>query len=350
MAKKCKEEEEEAGADFMTSFADMMTLLMAFFVLLFAMSTVDEQKFVALLKGLEENFGNSTLQDGLLNGGESILGANLEAGSAIPVPGGSLSLIEIPEVLVDGGEEPDKGEGEKVEPEPGEEEVVGGGYLTRKDLEEVEQAVRGALEESGFADDVAFRFNERGLVISIATDEVLFDIGKAELKDGSLEILEIITKQLLGFPNVVWVDGHTDSTPFPSPEFYDNKQLSSDRANAVVSHMTYDLGMPGERLIPVGFGADRPLVDNSTPENRARNRRVEIVISAGDSGTAAADAKVDQSANPEVGAAGDAASPADGAEAHISDGDVDGVATEVQDVPINETPVSAGGPAASSRR
>jgi chemotaxis protein MotB len=325
MAKKCKckGEDEEGGADFMTSFADMMTLLMAFFVLLFAMSTVDEQKFVALLKGLEANFGNSALQDGLLNGGESILGANLEAGSAIPVPGGSLSLIEEPNAEINGSEDPDLGEGEQIELEPGEEEVVGGGYLTRKDLEEVEKAVQKALEDTGFADDVAFRFNERGLVISVATDEVLFGPSQSDLQEGSLEILDIISKQLLNFPNTIWVDGHTDSIPFPNPEHYDNKRLSSDRANAVVNYMTYRQGLPSNRLIPVGFGSDRPLVDNDTPDNRAKNRRVEIVISAGNSGTAEADAEVD-------------AAQDQGAAAQIEDVRDDGVAEDVVNVPETE--------------
>jgi chemotaxis protein MotB len=325
MAKKhkCKEEDEEAGADFMTSFADMMTLLMAFFVLLFAMSTVDEQKFVALLKGLEANFGNSALQDGLLNGGESILGANLEAGSAIPVPGGSLSLIEEPNAEINGSEEPDLGEGEQVELEPGEEEVVGGGYLTRKDLEEVEKAVQQALEDTGFAEDVAFRFNERGLVISVATDEVLFAPSKSDLQEGSLEILDVISEQLLDFPNIIWVDGHTDAIPFPNPEHYDNKRLSSDRANAVVNYMTYKQGLPSNRLIPVGFGADRPLVDNATPENRAKNRRVEIVISAGNSGTAEADAEVD-------------AAQDQGAETQIDDPGDDGLPQDVVNIPVSE--------------
>lgn len=312
----------------MTSFADMMTLLMAFFVLLFAMSTIDEQKFVALLKGLEENFGNSTLQDGLLDGGESILGANLEAGSAIPIPGGSLSIMPTPSIEPeDEADEaqvkPEPGKDVEQDPDPGEHPEDGGGYLTRKELEEVEEAIKRALNEQGLADDVNFRFNERGLVISIATDEILFAAGKADLKQGSLEILAIISEKLLEFDNTIWVDGHTDSKPFPTPEFYDNKRLSSDRANAVVSHMTYQLGMPSARLLPVGFGPDRPLAPNDTAENRAINRRVEIVISAGNGGTADADADADA----------DVSSGDGDTEAQSDSPDVDGIEDAILDGP-----------------
>ena len=212
MAKKCKCEEPAKEGNFMTTFADMVTLLMAFFVLLFAMSSVDEAKFIVLLKGLEESFGNSTLQSGVLNGGESLVGANLDGGSAIPIPGGSLLLDSKDSILdqdnqIDPIEDPNETSG-------GEEGPNDSKYLSREELEAVRGALEARLKEQGLDSAVSFRFNERGLVVAIATDDVLFEPARAQLSSASSEVLDIVAEQLKEFPNVVWVDGHTDNVPF----------------------------------------------------------------------------------------------------------------------------------------
>ncbi|MEM9035320.1 MAG: flagellar motor protein MotB [Actinomycetota bacterium] len=281
---KCPELEED---NFMTTYADMVTLLMAFFVLLFAMSTVDEAKFIVLLKGLEENFGNSTLQSGVLNGGESILGANLEAGSAIPIPGGSLFLDSTTEIVDDDREDsPDDGtddeDGEESDGEdsPG---VSEDEFLDRSELEELQARLELVLEAEGRRDEVNFRFDERGLVIAVATDDVLFASGSAELQDVE-GVLDVIAPEIVDIPNALFVDGHTDDIPFPSLE-YTNRNLSADRAIAVSAELERTYGVAADRLIPAGYGEWRPIADNSTEAGRAANRRVELVVAAGGSGS-----------------------------------------------------------------
>ncbi len=286
--------EEEGGGDFMTTFADMVTLLMAFFVLLFAMSSVDQAKFIVLLKGLEENFGNSTLQEGVLNGGDSIVGANLAAGSAIPAPGGSLSLIEVEappdptQIVAEDETRPDRPE-EAAGGTDGDDD--GSPTLTRADLEEVRRALEVVLAETGFDDDVSLRFNERGLAVAIATDDLLFDTGSAELRGEDIAILDVIAAELTGFDNEILVDGHTDDVPFGGGA-YSNLDLSADRAVAVAHYLT-DFrapsvdGQPGPaiapvRLVPTGYGEWRPLGDNATAEGRGENRRVELIVAAED--------------------------------------------------------------------
>ncbi|MEO1062728.1 MAG: flagellar motor protein MotB [Actinomycetota bacterium] len=286
----------EASADnFMTTYADMVTLLMAFFVLLFAMSSVDEAKFIVLLKGLEENFGNATLQSGVLNGGESILGANLSSGSAIPVPGGSL-FLDAQEILEldpdeDGGTDEDDDEGadedeaaatedDTEDPPPGEFESD---FLDREDLRRLQSRLEAILEQEGRRDDVNFRFDERGLVISVATDDVLFESGSSELSDAD-GVLDVIAPEIAGFPNAVFVDGHTDDVPFPGLEFT-NRDLSAARALAVAAELERNFGIAPDRLIPAGYGEWRPIADNDTAEGRASNRRVELVIAADQTGS-----------------------------------------------------------------
>ena len=280
-----KEPEPEGGA-YLTTYADMVTLLMAFFVLLFAMSSVDEAKFIVLLKGLEENFGNSTLQSGVLNGGSSVVGANLAGGSTIPVPGGSLSILDSPdsivgEVAVGEDEDEDPTEGEETGG-PGEED---GRMLSREELDAVRGALEVVLVEAGLQDDVSFHFNERGLAVAIATDDVLFATGSAELIDGVNRVLDVVAPALRDFDNVIFVDGHTDDVPFGG-EDYTNLDLATDRAVAVAKELSAAYGIRAERLVPTGYAEWRPIDTNDTAEGRARNRRVELVIAAASSGDA----------------------------------------------------------------
>lgn len=303
MARKHKCPEPDTD-NFMTTYADMVTLLMAFFVLLFAMSTVDEAKFIVLLKGLEENFGNSTLQSGVLNGGESILGANLQAGSAIPVPGGSLFLEASVEIIGD-----DPGDNDEVGPNedsgPRDDDANAGpaddnanAFLDREDLAELQQRLELVLEAEGRRDDVNFRFDERGLVIAVATDDVLFSSGSAELRDVD-GVLDVIAPEIIDIPNALFVDGHTDDIPFPSLD-YTNRDLSAERALAVAAELERTYGVAPDRLIPSGYGEWRPIADNSTEEGRAANRRVELVVAADNSGSAEefADELADDGSDP----------------------------------------------------
>lgn len=286
MPRSRKSEEPPKPGNFMTTFADMVTLLMAFFVLLFAMSTVDEAKFIVLLKGLEESFGNATLQSGILNGGESLVGANLDGGSAVPIPGGSLlldsedSILDNPPEVLEPSDPGDPPEGSV-----GEEDSK---YLSRDELEAVRGALEARLEEQGLDDAVSFRFNERGLVVAIATDDVLFEPARATLSAASHEVLDLVADELKKFPNIVWVDGHTDDVPFVGVG-YTNDDLSSDRAVAVKKYLMNEHQVPPTRLISAGYADIRPIADNSTSEGRAKNRRVELVISSGDSYSAGVD-------------------------------------------------------------
>ncbi|MEM9711750.1 MAG: flagellar motor protein MotB [Actinomycetota bacterium] len=335
---KCPEVEQD---NFMTTYADMVTLLMAFFVLLFAMSTVDEAKFIVLLKGLEENFGNATLQSGVLNGGESILGANLAAGSAIPVPGGSLFLEASDQVLENGTEEgAEAGNGgttgtEESGPEPDPEDppppVEGepdDAFLDREELRQLQERLESILEQEGRRDDVNFRFDERGLVISVATDDVLFASGSSELNDAD-GVLEVIAPEIATFPNAVFVDGHTDDIPFPGLDFT-NRDLSAERALAVAAELERNYGIAPDRLIPAGYGEWRPIADNSTEEGRAVNRRVELVIAADQTGSV--DGFLDDPDAPESAptdtpepAPADEGAASDGPEVLIGDGTGEGV-------------------------
>jgi chemotaxis protein MotB len=212
------------------TYADMITLLLALFIMLYAMSRVDQGKYQALSAALSKVFG-----------------------------GGS--------VIVDTG-----GGGKGVLPNAG--------TATPSDV----QAVKDALEKIGaglyadFARDGRFAvyLNQKGLTITLEGN-AFFDSGKADLKPAMLPLLDAVAERLKAVPNDISVEGFTDSDPIHTAEFPSNWELSYARANRVRAYLE-GRGVSAERLIVVGYGETRPLYDNKTAEGKAKNRRVDIVV------------------------------------------------------------------------
>ena len=127
-------------------------------------------------------------------------------------------------------------------------------------------------------------FNQRGLVISLSTDGVLFASGSAALDPTIAEtVLAPIAAELADFDNDLYVEGHTDDVPLGRGS-YDNWDLSVDRALAVLDYFELEAGIAPQRLAASGFGEHRPIDPASTPEARQRNRRVELVVAYADAG------------------------------------------------------------------
>ena len=269
----------------------MVTLLMAFFVMLFAISSVDEKKFLTLLKGLEASFGNSAYQDSILNGGESVIGANLAAGSVVPVPGGNINVVPAPSALAveqgdsTGAESPPVDAQDPPDPQDQPaaiEESLTDGQLQYDHLGLVQEAIEEAAAKAGVAALISFDYDERGLVIRVGTDEVLFASGSAVLRSAETEVLAVIAEVITRFENTIFVDGHTDNVPL-NRAGYTNLNLSADRAIAVVVRLTNAHEVDPARLVASGYGEYRPVdpdADNNDTENRTKNRRVEIVVAA----------------------------------------------------------------------
>jgi len=281
MAKRPKKP-EEGGAGFLTTYADIVTLLMAFFVLLFAISSVDQVKFLALLKGLEEDFGNTSYQNFVLEGAPSIFGANQPAGSLIPSVGGPISIIPIPDATELEQIQTATFEGVSasvVNPDgspPNVEPAVN--VLDLTGLLEVQGLLLEAAGSLGLDDAVTTEFRERGLVVALSTDDLLFQSGSAVLEDGlGKELIAVLAAVIAKFDNPVFVEGHTDNVPLHR-EGYDNWNLSSDRAAEVVKIFAGEFGIDGARLSSAGRAYFHPLAPNDSDENRALNRRVELVI------------------------------------------------------------------------
>ncbi len=249
----------------LTTYGDTVTLLLAFFVMLFAISQVDVRRFELLVSGLREPFKNEGVVEGILNTGNGIVGPTKQAEPQQPQPG-----VKGLDVMFDSPAVPGFPEGESDTP---------GHYLgTIEELEEVREALATALAAAGVETSVRLDLDTRGLVVSIATDEVLFPTGSAEVQPAGREILAVMAPVLASFDNAIRVEGHTDTVPL-NRNGYTNWNLSADRALAVLD-ILLDQGLNPRRLSATGYGEYRPIAPNDTPEGRQRNRRVELVIVA----------------------------------------------------------------------
>lgn len=260
-----KDDGDDGGSRWLTTYADAITLLMAFFVMLYAMSETDALRFRAVLEGLAAPFGNEAGAAGILPEHDG-----LEAGptDAPPDPEDrDVDEFDLEDVASEDGED------EQLEDVPDDELW----YDEDDQLYEVQEALAQALRSEGLDTYVEKRRDERGLTVSIASDDVLFALGSTRLDSIGREVIRVVSEILEGFPNPVLVEGHTDDVPLDRAG-YTNWNLSTDRAVAVLQLMIEDHELPPDRVGAVGYGEYHPLRDNDTAAGRAVNRRVDIVV------------------------------------------------------------------------
>jgi chemotaxis protein MotB len=216
------------------TYSDLITLLMIFFVIMYAMSNVDLAKYQQMAESLRISMGN----------GKSIIG-NQNASN----------ITQKPKAI-------------KAEIQPGSEQ---------QKLEQLKKQVDKYLSDNGMSQSVSTQIDERGLVVSLK-DSLLFDSGKAEIKPEFQKKIIQIGKILNGLGNYMRIEGHTDNVPISNSEFSSNWQLSCARAANVTEFFIANCGIQPQKLSAVGYGEYRPVADNSTEEGRAKNRRVDIII------------------------------------------------------------------------
>ncbi len=236
MARKQKTPAAAPGAPlFMATYGDMVTLILCFFVLLFAMSSIDSQKFRKALISLQGSLG--------------------------PLKGG-VTVENTPEQPNISGEDGvDAGSAERYE----------------LDTQHVAHTINSYLRSQGLEKSVQVTVNQRGVSVSIS-DQFLFNSGSAELKVEGQRALYKIAVLVRDQVPAVSVEGHTDSVPLSGGMYRDNWGLSAARAAVVASYLESAGGITPLRLQAVGFASNHPVVPNDSPEHMALNRRVDIVF------------------------------------------------------------------------
>lgn len=255
------------------TYGDAITLLMAFFVMLYAMSEVDAAKFEAFIRGLQDPFGNTAAEQGMLPQSQGVVG---DAGQTTPNLAAEIDMAL--QTMPNSAGSPDTGP-----PPPAGEDGQPDDDLPPDDqldqLEEVRKAVLASLEAAGLQTFASFRYDGRGLVISVATDNVLFDTGSTDISSRGEQVIAAVAEPLERFGNDVFVEGHTDNVPLERPG-YSNWNLSTDRAVAVVDTLTDTHDLNPDRLGAAGYAEYRPVEPNDTAPGRAANRRVDILVVA----------------------------------------------------------------------
>lgn len=228
--KKHEEEEEHQNHErWLLSYADFITLLMIFFIIMYAMSTLDQKKYEKLTTALNQAMGD---------------------GTAIADTGSNM-----------GGE-------------------TGNGLSEDAKLKKVKEKLDKYLKENNLSASVSTTIEKRGLVLSFK-DSLFFDSGKAEIRPEQIDKLITISKiinQSIISDSYIRIEGHTDSVPMHNEIFKSNWDLSVMRASNVAQILIDKAGINPERLSATGYGEYRPKVDNSTAEGKSTNRRVDIII------------------------------------------------------------------------
>ncbi|WP_448621092.1 flagellar motor protein MotB [Geodermatophilus sp. URMC 65] len=265
--KKHEEEEHENHERWLVSYADMMTLLLVLFVVLFAMSQVDKTKFAALAKGLSASFGGPvTVQPGPTPEGSVLDGlpGAIDIASAI-APDQTVQQAEVDAAAAQAA----LAEAQQVAAEA---------QAEYQDLSEVRERIEAALAAAGHAGAARFEIDERGLVVHIVADQVLFDAEQAVLRPEGRQLLDALAPTLRDLPNSLGVEGHANHLPVtPGGPWPSNWELSAYRATTVVRYLTTD-GVPGARMVANGYSDTRPLIPPTDPNSISVNRRVDVVV------------------------------------------------------------------------
>jgi chemotaxis protein MotB len=258
MARRRKEKlTEENHERWLVSYADFITLLFAFFVVMYAISSVNEGKFRVLSETLNDAFGKQRSQ----------------VGSVLPVqPGDPIrDLVALPDPLP-----LHQGSGDK---DPLREK------MTEQALRAMQQAASQqrvydelAISLRNFIDNDLIDLQMNGNQIEVSmTARMLFSSGDARLSPQASDALRQVAQSLVRIRNPIQVEGHTDNVPISNFLYRSNWELSAARAASVV-HFLQEQGVEPDRLAAVGMGEFRPIADNDTEQGRARNRRVTLKI------------------------------------------------------------------------
>jgi len=268
--KKHEEEEHENHERWLVSYADMLTLLFALFVVLYAMSQVDITKFTAFSQGLQEGFGAPVT---ILNDGAAI-----DAPEDVQSPLAPVQLAQ--EAAIDGTQQTDAEKKAAEEAAAQEAQQTAAEASAAYDqLAAAEAALQAALAAAGQSGAAQFVIDERGLVVHVVSDPILFAPESAGLQEAGAVVLDAMAPTLAGLPNEIRVEGHANSLPVtkggPWPS---NWELSAVRATTVLRHLAEQDGLDENRMSAAGYGSTRPLVPDSDPSYVTVNRRVDIVV------------------------------------------------------------------------
>ncbi len=283
MAKRKEEAPPPGSPAWMATFSDLMNLLLCFFVMLFSMSTMDEAKLREVVASMNSTF--SIFEAGAAAVGDGVLVSN-----------GMSQLNELSDYINNTGMSAESDSSDKMQEDeakaaalqemldknPGAvQEMLEEQHL--QDNEAMAEAISEEVAESSMSDQIEVSFTSQYVQLSMR-GAILFNSGSAEIVEESKRVLDkagtILERYSQG---IIEIEGHTDNVPIHTREYADNEELSSARALSVFYYLTGNTSLNPVVFRHAGMGERVPIADNSTPEGRSKNRRVEIRIYTGTS-------------------------------------------------------------------
>jgi chemotaxis protein MotB len=247
--------EHENDERWLLTYSDMITLLMALFMVLFSISSVNTSKFDSLQRAMQDAFSGR-----ILSGGKAIQQTGSETQTDRPAASPPIPAIQA------------------ITQELSSAKTSAAAKREDENFKALKQKIDAYAREHGLTAKLETTVARRGLVVRLLTDKVLYDSGSATLNPAATPLLDRIAELLrTEFDHPIVVEGNTDDQPISSSRYPTNWELSAARATAVVRFFIRDHIAPG-RLAASGYGAMHPLTSNATAAGRARNRRVEIVL------------------------------------------------------------------------
>ncbi|KMK77817.1 flagellar motor protein MotS [Alkalihalobacillus pseudalcaliphilus] len=235
MLKRRKQEPERGAPKWMITYSDLMTLILVFFIMLFSMSAIDNQKFQAMADSFNQR----------------------QIFEFMP------SMVEFDS---SGSEANDAEYTEEFEDD---QEVK---------MDELLQEVQEFIEKNQLYEHISATRDDRGVVL-VLQERLTFESGEASLLDDAKPFLEKVGTLIEAIPNMIKVEGHTDNRPIATHRYPSNWELSGARASSVIRYFVENNEVEANRFLATGYGDTRPVVSNTNEENLQMNRRVVIIIS-----------------------------------------------------------------------
>ena len=261
--------EEAEGGDgherWLVSYSDMITVLMALFIVLFAMSQIDEQKYAALRDGLADSLGQRAT---VLQGRSAVHSDTGSTSVAAPHP-------------VDGAEalnDPQLERAVQTALQQRQSRLAADAEREAERLAQVAEAIREATQRAGVAEDVEMTIDRRGLVVSLVSRHVVFENDVAVLSERGRQVIDAVAPVLQRIDDALTVDGHTNQVPVAPLLYPTDWDLSAARAVTVVRYLDEHWAIAPERLAVGGHGNVKPLRPVEAPGSQEVNKRVDIVV------------------------------------------------------------------------
>ncbi len=262
MANKKPDEPKKGAPAWQSTFADLMNLLLCFFVLLFAMSSIDEDKQEQIIASFNNMFS-------VFDGGATAIG------DGMLISNGVSQLNELDQYINSTGKMDEAGEIVDDNLANAQEQIEA---AQMEESEQLAEKIEEAVDEKDMGSEIDIEFTAQYVQLTLKGG-ILFDSGSVELKPEALPVLDQVGAILERYAQgTIEIEGHTDNVPMSGAKYSNNDELSSGRALSVFDYLLSITNLDPANVKHAGRGEYVPIADNSTPEGRSRNRRVEIKI------------------------------------------------------------------------